>query len=116
MGQSRYFQTPTMQDLTIPDPRDIQKSEPIHYATYNLPAEFRGYANIDLIANIEWFEYVWQFGDRLDRLANRFYGDDQYWWVIALVNNISYVLGIKIGTVLRIPKDVSDVLQKLELI
>jgi hypothetical protein len=116
MAQSRYLQTQTMQDMNVPDPRDIQKSEPLHYATYNYPLDYSGLANIDFLANIEYFEYVWQLGDRMDQLANRFYADDQYWWVIATVNAISYPLGVKIGTVLRIPQDVNDVLQKLDLI
>jgi hypothetical protein len=116
MGQSRYFQTPTMQDMSVADPRDPEKAEPAHYRTYNLPADFRGYASIDLLANIDWFEYAWQLGDRMDRLANRFFGDDQYWWVIALVNNVQYVFSVQVGTVLRIPLNVNDILSKLELI
>jgi hypothetical protein len=45
-------------------------------------------------------------GDRLDTLANQFYGDPGLWWVIASANNIHNApIGFKDGTILRIPVD-----------
>jgi hypothetical protein len=45
-------------------------------------------------------------GDRLDTLANEFYGDPGKWWVIASANNIHTApIGFKDGTILRIPVD-----------
>ena len=41
-------------------------------------------------------------GDRLDLLANQFYGDSTLWWFIAHVNDI-YTMNIPVGTSLRIP-------------
>jgi hypothetical protein len=108
MARSRYFQTPLFQDS--------RRGEPVHFATWNLPLSLRGDAIIDLLGDTEYAQYTWEFGDRLDRLANKYYNDDQYWWVIALVNNIAYPLGIKIGTVLRIPMTVDPILRKLDLI
>lgn len=41
---------------------------------------------------------------RLDHIANKYYGNPAYWWVIANANNIFDAFDeIKIGTVLRIP-------------
>ena len=108
MARSRYFQTPLLQN--------VSKGEPVHFATWNLPVALRGDAIIDLLGDTEYAQYTWEFGDRLDRIANKYYNDDQYWWIIALVNNIPYPLGIKIGTILRIPMTVDPVLRKLELI
>lgn len=116
MARSRYFQTSPVQDLSRTDPRDTSKLEPLHYNTYNLPLDLAGLAPIDLLGGIDFTEHTWQPGDRLDRLANRYYNDDQYWWVIALVNAITYPLGIKTGTIVRVPIDVNLVLQKLDLI
>jgi len=43
-------------------------------------------------------------GDRLDNLAFQFYGNPDMWWVIACANKIHGAsLGLKDGTVLRIP-------------
>jgi nucleoid-associated protein YgaU len=115
MARSRYFQNPTVQDLSQPDPRDLSKTEPQHYLTYNMPTQYAGYANIDLLQDSQYVEHVWQLGDRLDHLANKYYKDDNYWWLIALVNNISYPLGITAGTVVRIPMHIDDILRRLEL-
>jgi nucleoid-associated protein YgaU len=53
-------------------------------------------------------------GDRLDTLANEFYGDPGKWWVIASANNIlNASFGLVDGTVLRIPKDISQILTQL---
>lgn len=45
-------------------------------------------------------------GDRLDTLANQFYGDSTLWWIIASANNIhNAVFALEDGTVLRIPQN-----------
>ena len=41
-------------------------------------------------------------GDRLDLLANQFYGDASLWWYIAQANNIN-TINLSAGTSLRIP-------------
>ena len=43
-----------------------------------------------------------QEGDRLDNLANQFYGSPDFWWYIASINNIS-TMNLEAGTSLRIP-------------
>lgn len=89
--------------------------EPAHYGTYDLPEKLKE------IGGIDWFngeaprQHVFRIGERLDHLAKRYFGDDRLWWVIALVNNIPYPLGIAPNTVLLIPQDYTIVLQKLNL-
>jgi|TARA_R100000664_G_C2744061_1_gene132152 nucleoid-associated protein YgaU len=43
-----------------------------------------------------------QEGDRLDNLANQFYGDSSLWWYIANANNLNQI-NLEPGTSLRIP-------------
>jgi len=45
---------------------------------------------------------ITQYGDRLDLLANQFYGDVNLWWYIAKANNLKFMT-IPVGTRLRIP-------------
>tara|TARA_B100000902_G_scaffold372506_1_gene399577 strand:+ start:624 stop:902 length:279 start_codon:yes stop_codon:yes gene_type:complete len=52
--------------------------------------------------------FITQYGDRLDLLAQEFYGNRRYWWFIALVNNLTTV-NIDPGIKIRIPKKVSYV-------
>lgn len=48
--------------------------------------------------------------DRLDLLANQFYGDSQLWWVIATYNNLTDIdTKLEPGLQLRIPVRASSV-------
>lgn len=52
-----------------------------------------------------------QTGDRLDTIANQYYGDASLWWVIATANQIHDApFSLEDGTVLRVPSDVNLVL------
>jgi hypothetical protein len=48
--------------------------------------------------------YQVQGGDRMDRLAARFYGDPVLWWVLAVANEIEIIpTELQEGDFLRIP-------------
>lgn len=48
-------------------------------------------------------------GDRLDLLADKFYGDTRYWKILAQANNIGkHSLIVSEGTRLRIPQDIPE--------
>lgn len=81
------------------------------YATWQNPVARR--LDGDLLEGVESFEYTVVAGDRLDTLAARFFGDDEYYWVLALVNDVPWALLISPGDRLRVPRDVRKVLDKL---
>ncbi len=45
---------------------------------------------------------ITEMGDRLDTLANQYYGDPMLWYLIADANNLN-LINVKPGTRLRIP-------------
>lgn len=52
-------------------------------------------------------------GDRMDLLANDFYGDPSLWWVIASANSLpGDSLYLEPGTQIRIPNNVLEVLNQ----
>lgn len=54
-------------------------------------------------------------GDRLDLLANEFYGDVSLYWIISISNNIPHdSLYLPPGTQLRIPTDINKIKQKFK--
>ena len=66
------------------------------------------YPNIPLKDNDIYV--VTQTGDRLDTLANQFYSNSSYWWIIATANNIHDAsLSVDDGTILRIPIDYNTI-------
>jgi hypothetical protein len=53
----------------------------------------------------------------LDLLANKYYGDTSLWWIIAVANNINDAsFYVTEGLQLRIPSNVSKILNDLEKI
>lgn len=108
MAKSRYSQNPTLFDSSLNEPR--------HYATWDIPKSLKGYKPADLLSGQPVVEYMWEFGDRLDRLSSEHLGDDMLWWIIAFVNEISYPLGIPVGTVIKIPTSSRPILEKLGLV
>jgi len=49
---------------------------------------------------------IGQYGDRLDLLAFKYYGDSSYWWIIALANDLGKGdLTVPVGVQIRIPAD-----------
>ena len=54
---------------------------------------------------------IWRDGDTFWKLANQFYGDPSYWYVIARFNNAPTEAHLKIGDVIKIPADLSRALQ-----
>jgi len=58
---------------------------------------------------------VTQTGDRLDTLANQFYGDSSLWWIIATSNNIhDATFSVSDGTILRIPENYIEIINNFE--
>ena len=45
---------------------------------------------------------ITQMGDRLDLIAQQYYGDITLWWYIAKANNLTFAT-LPVGTSLRIP-------------
>jgi hypothetical protein len=86
------------------------------FGTMSIPSEALGFKDVDLLEGVRSFEYVIVAGDRIDKLAARFFNNDQYWWVIALVNSMWYPFksgGFVPGRVLRIPVTPQDIFDKI---
>ena len=55
-----------------------------------------------------------KFGDRLDNLAHKYYGDVSLWWIIAKANNLDKAeIGLNVEKQIRIPTDIQPILNKL---
>ena len=52
--------------------------------------------------------------ERLDLLADRYYEDSRYWWIIARANNLGKgTLNIPAGKQIRIPQNITDIFGEL---
>lgn len=72
-------------------------------ATFEFPV-------IDL-SKIQTFSIRISDGDRFDVLAHKYFNDGTLYWVIMLVNDISWPWDFASGQIIQIPIDVNDVLK-----
>ncbi len=56
-----------------------------------------------------------KYGDRLDNLAYKYYGDVSLWWIIAKAYNLdSSHIGLESDKQIRIPTEIQPILAKLK--
>jgi len=63
------------------------------------------------IENNDIFIYT-KDGDRLDNIAYKYYGDNTLWWIIAKANGIRGIMALDVGTSLRIPGNVTRIVER----
>ena len=52
---------------------------------------------------------------RYDRIAAQYYGDDSYWWILAMANPEYYFeFDIPFGTIIRVPLPLDKVLSHFQ--
>ncbi len=64
-------------------------------------------------ANLTTTTHIWKYGDRLYNLADQYYNDSRYWWVIAWYNSYGTEADIPNGVVIRIPLDLVSALSMI---
>jgi len=77
---------------------------PRYYETTDFPTQLE-------LQEIATFKIRVSRFDRLDQLAFKHLGAGEYWWVIALVNDLDWLYDFEPGQILKIPISVEDVLR-----
>jgi len=63
--------------------------------------------------DVEITQYMWGVGDRYWKLASEFYGEPEYWWVIAWFNQKPTEAHVSVGDIILIPQPLEDTLTLL---
>lgn len=75
------------------------------YVTKNL----RYPTSVDM-RKLDISQHMWTVGDRYWKLSAQFYGDPEYWWVIAWFNQKPTEAHVNIGDIVLLPSPLEDVL------
>ena len=59
--------------------------------------------------------HIWTLGDRYYKLADKYYGDSAYWWVIAWYNAVPVEADLLTGDMIEIPVNLAAVLDVFNL-
>ena len=76
-------------------------------------AEFSKLQDADL-SNLTFVDHVVTVGDKMSKLSHRFYGDVQFWWVIATFNNKPTDGHLELGDIISIPLPLNEALTVLD--
>ena len=57
--------------------------------------------------------YIWKYGDRLYNLADQYYGDARFWWVIAWYNGTPTEAHLTPGVPIEIPINIEQAIKAL---
>lgn len=111
MGSSRYLTTNILQNFSVEYAEMLQKrgiSSITHYS-FN---RFREIKARD-IPNVRVSNHIWASGDRFYKLADTYYGDPTYWWIIAYWNYTPLETDVKLGQTVKIPTPLETILSAL---
>lgn len=64
-------------------------------------------------ASLETTGHIWKYGDRFYNIAHKYYGNPEYWWVIAWYNGYPTEADVLPGDVLDIPLNLERTLMVL---
>ena len=73
--------------------------------------ETNAFPDKEKLDGIATFQIVASRFDRLDNLAFIHLGSGEYWWILAIINDVSWMYGFEEGQILKIPVDVKEVLK-----
>ena len=59
--------------------------------------------------------HIWSYGDRFYNLADQYYGDVRFWWVIAWWNSYPTEAAVSTGATLAIPLNIEEALKVLRV-
>lgn len=60
--------------------------------------------------SVQYYNETWGLGQRLYKLSYKYYGSSQYWWIIALFNNIATEADLEFGQVIKVPTQLDTML------
>lgn len=100
--------------------RIFQRTKSLSNEFYNSYLLDRGVPKIDFLATTKLvnitpeqkrllteIEHVWESTDSYYKLSSKYYGNPNFWWIIAYYNRKPTESSIKLGTVLYIPQPIS---------
>ena len=81
----------------------------VHYETPTLP-----FPKPKQLNNIQVIDHVWTRGDHYYKLADFYYGDSTYWWVIAFFNKKPTEDLLAFGDIVMVPTPLESALEAYE--
>jgi len=80
----------------------------VHYASPEIK-----YPSTEDLTDLNIVDHIWRRGDHYYKLADFYYGDSTYWWVIAFFNQKPTEFHVSPGDVIYIPVPLEAILYSI---
>ncbi len=95
--QRRMFTNDRFRYRTIFERRAVKRIQQFGTGAFSYPRP-------EQMKGLKTYKHVWTTGDHYYKLAQEFYSDSSYWWVIALFNLKPTEAELEYGDVIYIPE------------
>jgi len=116
MSKSRYNKITPVNNI------DDGYKKLYQYSRFTTTTGIRQYPNLNLkyptqeqLTSYSIQLETWSVGQRFYKLADKYYGDPQYWWVIAFFNKTPTEQSLNLGDAVQIPLPLELVLSDIGL-
>jgi len=90
--------------------KELLKQKGLTYFDQYATMPMRAITN-ELVRNIPTENYTWEYSDTYQKIAARYYGDPEMWWVIAWFNQKPAEFLLNVGDIIIIPLELVDILR-----
>jgi hypothetical protein len=94
--------------------KEVFRKRGIRYARQFSSPTLR-YPTEEEIDTLQTIGHIWAVGDRFYKLAHKYYGDSEKWWIIAWYNQKPTESHAEIGETVFIPLPLDRILQYLDV-
>ena len=91
----------------------IFKNRRLKYIRHYETPSFR-YPTEDEMDRFSVVNHIWTLGDRFYKLAHTYYGNVEFWWIIAWFNQTPLEGDLELGDVIHIPLPLEEALTYFE--
>ena len=77
---------------------------------FQFDTAFFSYPSNEQIEDMILISHTWKMGDRYWKLAHKFYGNSDYWWVIAFFNKAPTEAHLRYGELVFVPTPLESIL------
>jgi len=113
MAINRYRYTRIITNNTS-EYSDIMRRRGVNFINHFSFKKFKHLQSGD-VPGLTYLQHIWTSSDRFYKLADKYYGDPLYWWLIAKFNNTPLETDITIGDTLYIPQPLERLLLAMDI-
>ena len=113
MAISRYKRTNIIDNSDLDYKKEFASTFKERTSIQHLETSMLEYPPSEDIKSFGYINHFWTMGDKYYKLAQQYYGEPEYWWVIAWFNKKPTEHHVALGDLIKVPTPLNDVLDSM---